>query len=42
MHYLCTRVPMTEIYPVLKQHRKIDEVFRYQDLAALAGQLKRA
>lgn len=38
------RVPaekaLREIYPVLKQHQRLEEVFRYQDLAALAAQLK--
>jgi len=29
-------------YPVLKQHDSLGEVFRYQDLARLAGQLQRA
>ncbi|MBI3934389.1 MAG: hypothetical protein HY316_06825 [Acidobacteria bacterium] len=30
---------LTQIYPDLKQHRKIEEVFRYQDLAALVASL---
>lgn len=31
---------MTEIYPLLKQRQRIEEVFRYQNLAALVNQLK--
>ena len=33
---------LTEIYPVLKERQRIEEVFRYQDLAALAGALRRS
>src|SRR3990172_5054790 len=30
---------LTQIYPVLKQHQRIEEVFRYQDLTAMARSL---
>jgi len=31
---------LTQIYPALKQHQRIEEVFRYQDLSALVDRLK--
>lgn len=37
----CT-VALQKYYPVLKEHHELDQVFRYQDLAALVEQLQRA
>ena len=35
-----SRKALHDYYPVLKQHRALDQVFRYQDLAALVSYLQ--